>query len=139
MFHLRLCKALSYMGAVSATKDKPDVYTEDEAAAMQALRSGYFVLCQPPVQADAPEDARDEDAAEQFAGESEPAYGGKTLEDMTAAELETFATYKNVSLKGIRGKAKIIAKLREVLGEAETSGIIEYGSPTMTELQDQIN
>lgn len=62
---------------------------------------------------------------------------GKTLDEMSRAELETFATYKNVAVKGLSKKADIVAKLREVLGPEETSGIIEYGSPTMTELQQQ--
>lgn len=43
-YHLRLKKALSYNGAVSATHKNPDVYTEDEAAVKAALASGYFDL-----------------------------------------------------------------------------------------------
>lgn len=62
---------------------------------------------------------------------------GKTLDEMSRAELETFATYKNVSVKGLPKKADIVAKLREVLGPEETSGVIEYGSPTMAELQQE--
>ena len=44
MYHLRLKKALSYNGVVSATRKNPDVYTEDEAAVNAALASGYFDL-----------------------------------------------------------------------------------------------
>ena len=33
MFHLRLCKGLSYMGIVRATKTEPDVYVPEEEKA----------------------------------------------------------------------------------------------------------
>ena len=42
MYHLRLIKALSYDGAVSATREHPDTYTEVEAIAQEAVASGYF-------------------------------------------------------------------------------------------------
>ncbi len=62
---------------------------------------------------------------------------GKTLEGMTVPEIETFAAYKGVSLKGLTKKADMIVKLREELGAAETENEVDYGSPTMTELQGQ--
>lgn len=43
-YHLRLTKGLSYCGVVSATKGKPDVFTDDEATADAAVASGYFTL-----------------------------------------------------------------------------------------------
>lgn len=120
MFHLRLTKAMSYTGCgFSATKNNPDVFTEDKVAAEALASSGYFQFV--------------EENAGDTTGEGEKK--GKTLDEMTRAELETFATYKNVSVKGLFKKTDIIAKLREVLSPEETSGIIEYGSPTMTELQ----
>jgi len=113
MYHIRLCKALSYSGIVSATREKPDVFTDDKATAEQALASGYFELVS-----------------------GVPAYGGKTLDEMNVAELETFATYKGVSLKGVKKRTEIIAKLRAELPAEELEGEIEYGSPTMVELED---
>ena len=71
----------------------------------------------------------------QPAAEPEESVQGKTLEEMTVAEIETFATYYGVSLKGIKGKAKIIAHLRETLGD-KAAGAVEYGSPTMVEIQE---
>ena len=65
-----------------------------------------------------------------------PEYGGKTLDEMNVAELETFATYKGVSLKGVRKRTEIIAKLRAELPAKELEGEIKYGSPTMVELED---
>lgn len=44
MYHLRLCKALSYDGEVSATRQSPDVYVEDKATADRAVATGYFAL-----------------------------------------------------------------------------------------------
>lgn len=121
MYHLRLKKALSYTGVVEATKDKPDVFTEDKAIADAAVASGYFKLVTPG----------EETPAEP--GEKEP---GKTLEEMTVSELETFAAYKGVSLKGISKKADIIKKLREELDDEETENEVDYGSPTMVDLQE---
>lgn len=124
MYHLKLSKGLSYRGIVSATKKKPDVYIEDKDIYKKALSTGYF------------EDVSGGSALN--TGEykkTSPAYGGKTLDEMNTSELETFAAYKNVSLKGIRKRDAMIDKLREELSAEELDGIIEYGSPAMTELQ----
>ena len=120
-YHLRLVKGLSYFGVVNATKQRPDVYVDDEATATAAAASGYFRLVE------AGEPAQPQPKSE----------SGKALEDMTVPELETYAAYKGVSLKGITKKADIIAKLKEELGEEEIEGEVDYGSPTMTELQEQ--
>lgn len=125
MYHIKLIKALSYTGfGISATKKNPDVYIEDEDIYKKALSTGYF---------------------EDFSGDSAPkndeyknsstTYGGKTLDEMNTSELETFAAYKNVSLKGIRKRETMIDKLREELPAEELEGVIEYGSPAMTESQ----
>lgn len=163
MYHLRLIKALSYSGIVEAIKQKPDVFVEDKATADKAVATGYFQLenSGAPLP-DNGENADDsipdgftpngEDGADDpvpdgvISGDGESGEDsklddekpqGKTLDEMSRAELETFATYKNVSVKGLPKKADIVAKLREVLGPEETSGIIEYGSPTMAELQQE--
>lgn len=122
-YHLKLKKALSYTGIVEATAQRPDVYTDDKATAEAAVATGYFTLVGGTAQ------------PEQTVA-TEPEYGGKTLEEMTVSELETYAAYNNVSLKGISKKADIIAKLKEELGE-EAENEVDYGSPTMTELQDE--
>lgn len=119
-YHLKLTKALSYCGVVKATKKNPDVFVEDKATADEAVATGYFKLVEGE---EAPEPPKD----------PEP---GKTLDEMTVPELETYAAYKGVSLKGISRKQDIIAKLKEELGDEETEGEVDYGSPTMTESQD---
>ncbi|MCM1227692.1 MAG: hypothetical protein NC320_09805 [Clostridium sp.] len=126
MYHIKLSKGLSYRGIVSATKQKPDVFTEDEDIYKKALATGYF------------EDVSGSEEEESDNSEYEKtshAYGGKSLDEMNTSELETFAAYKNVSLKGIRKRDAMIDKLREELPAEELEGVIEYGSPAMTELQ----
>lgn len=130
MYHLKLIKALSYYGVVKATKKNPDVYTEDKATADAAVASGYFKLVD---EAQEPPEGGEEKEPGEGGGNKEP---GKKLEEMTVPELETFAAYKNISLKGISKKADIIAKLKDELSE-ETENEVDYGSPTMTELQKQ--
>ena len=44
MYHLKLKKALSYTGIVSATKKKPDVFVKQEKIAKAAIATGYFEL-----------------------------------------------------------------------------------------------
>ena len=121
MYHLKLVKALSFTGIVTATKKNPDVFVEDKATADAAVATGYFKLVEGEAAPEPPKDP-------------EP---GKTLDEMTVPELETFAAYNGISLKGISKKADIIAKLKEELGVAETENEVDYGSPTMTELQAQ--
>jgi hypothetical protein len=106
------------------------VFTDDKATAEQALASGYFEL----VSSDAETLVVDDTAGTPLP--PIPAYGGKTLDEMNVAELETFATYKGVSLKGVRKRTEIIEKLRAELPAEELEGEIEYGSPTMVELED---
>lgn len=127
MYHIKLIKALSYTGfGISATKDKPDVYIEDDETAEKVLATGYFetVFAGPKT-------------LEVTEEEADYRYGGKTLDEMNVSELETFATYKGVSLKGIKKKDAIISKLKEELSDDEIEGVIKYGSPTIVELQNE--
>lgn len=129
MYHLKLVKGLSYTGVVEATKQHPDVFVEDKATADAAVASGYFAIVK---------DGEDKmPGSEDGSQEGEKEVQGKALEKMTASELETFAAYKGVSLKGLTKKADMIAKLKEELGEEETDGEVDYGSPTMQELMEQ--
>lgn len=125
MYHIKLVKALSYTGfGISATKKNPDVYIEDDDIAEKVLATGYFETV-----------FTGSKTLEVTEEEADYHYGGKTLAEMNVSELETFAAYKGISLKGIKKKDAIINKLRSELSEEETEGIIEYGSPTMMELQ----
>ncbi len=57
-YHLRLKKAISYTGAVCATRKEPDAYTEDKKVADAAVASGYFELVEtiPDPDADTPDE-----------------------------------------------------------------------------------
>lgn len=123
MYHLKLKKALSYSGIVSATNKKPDVFVEDESVVNQAVASGYFELVQNKPATPAPKKEQESNSE------------GKMLNEMTVGELLAFASYKGISTKGISKKANIIARLKEKLPEQEINGKIIYGSPTMIELQ----
>ena len=139
MYHLKLIKGLSYSGIIEATKQHPDVFVENKATADAAVATGYFQLINTERE---PED-------EKGNGEMQPNGGRdngqepdgkeeqrkKKLEEMTVPELETFAAYKGISLKGVSKKADIIAKLKAELNTVETENEVDYGSPTMTELQ----
>ena len=131
MYHLKLVKELSFTGIVTATKKNPDVFVEDKATADAAVATGYFMLIE---EAEEPTEGGEDKEPGEGGVDKEP---GKKLEEMTVPELETFAAYNGISLKGISKKADIIAKLKEELGVAETENEVDYGSPTMTELQGQ--
>lgn len=135
MYHLRLIKALSYSGIVTATKRKPDVYAEDKATAEKAVATGYFQLVE--ASEEIPAEEPKEKKPEELKGEKPAEQNGKALEEMTMAELETYAAYHNVSLKGIRSKAAALAKIKETLKPAEPENEVDYGSPTMQELQGE--
>ena len=125
---LKLIKGLSYSGIIRATAKNPIVEVEDEAIAELAVASGYFVNLDAPEE---PEETQEPETEENLQ------YGGKLLCEMNKSELETFATYRNVSLKGISRKADIIKRLQDCLPEEELEGPIYYGSPTMVELQSK--
>ena len=44
MYHLKLCKGLSYYGVIQATKKNPDVFVEDKEIADKVMKSGYFKM-----------------------------------------------------------------------------------------------
>ena len=129
MYHLKLIKALSYSGVVTATQKKPDVFVADKAIADAAVATGYFKIAEEDQE---PQEGGEEKETGEDGENKEP---GKKLEEMTVPELETCATYKGISLKGISKKADIIAKLKVELGAAETENEVDYGSPTITKLQ----
>lgn len=121
-YHLKLIRGMSYTtldGIIHATRKKPDFYTDDEAVAQTAVETGYFELVESSEQ------------EQEIQPEQEQ---GKTLDDMTVAELETCATYYGVSLKGLKTKSEKISAIKAELGD-KADGIVNYESPTMTELQ----
>jgi len=97
MYHLRLLKGLSYAGAVAATRENPDVFTEDKAVVDAALASGYFALLaetEPPGQTAHLDEAQ--------------------LAEMKLEDLKRLAAAMDVDINGLRSKAEFIAAIAAV-------------------------
>lgn len=123
MYHLRLCKALSYTGVVSATKKEPDVFTEDKAIADKALASGYFRLV--------------EDG-----GRQTPTVKGhlsrEQLESMKVSDLKKLAEAMGIDASGIEKKAELVEAIsaEEVEAPAEEENEVDYeGLSDMTKAE----
>lgn len=128
MYRIKLTKGLSYTGIVSATKEHPIVCVEDEAVAEQAIASGYF---EPIGEAEAPEPAP--------ATPSDDSAFNKALEALNKAQLETLAAYHDISLAGCKSKGDYIDAIKaatEGMSETEHLAMLNAGSPTMIELQE---
>lgn len=114
MYHLRLTKALSYCGAVNATRNKPDVFIEDKATADAAVASGYF----------------------QLIGEGDGSTGQtitshldrEQLEGMKADDLKRLAEDMGIETKGLK-KAQIIDAIasEEITVDANDDNLPDYG------------
>lgn len=124
MYHLRLCKALSYTGVVSATREEPDVFTKDKAIADKAVASGYFELVN-----------EDEEQPNTVKGHLDKAQ----LEDMKMDDLRSLAEDMGIDTSGFKKKAELVEAIaaEEVEAPAEDENEVDYGegSPTMIELQ----
>lgn len=104
MYHLLLCKGLSYRGmggAVTATRQRPDVYIEDKAGAEALAASGFFELIG---EAEAPGGAP---------GHLDP----EQLESMTLKALKTLAAQMGVDVKGL-DKPGVIKAITETEAHA---------------------
>lgn len=116
-YHLKLIKGISFTnGDISAHKDNPDVYVDGKEAAEAAVSTGYFAYA-------------DDENAPVAPAKQEP----KRLELMNVAELETYAVYHDIDIKGVKGKQNIIKAIIEAQGDE----VKEKGSPTMQVLQEQ--
>lgn len=124
-YHLKLIRGLSYSGIVSATRQKPDVYVENEAIAKAAVASGYFRVV-----------SSVEEALQDLAGsmDGEDMYHSYTLEeleDMSIDQLKEVA--KSVGVVKTSGfkKADYVNAILWAEGDYST------GSPTMMDLQEK--
>ncbi len=128
MAALTLIKGRSYMykGYVFSNGFATDV---EEADVAYLMNTGNFEMMGGETPPESVEEA-------DVTGETEQ-YGGKLLDEMNKSELETFAAYRDVDIKGSKSKADIIKKLRATLPASELEGKIYYGSPTIVELQEE--
>ena len=100
MYHLKLCRGLSYSnasGTVKADRKKPDIFIEDKATADAAVASGYFTLIG---EADAPTFP----PPGEVLGHLDP----EQLETMTVPDLKKLAADIGADIKGLKDKAAII-------------------------------
>lgn len=118
MYHIRLVKALSYSGIVSATKKHPDVFVEDKATADAAVATGYFIT----VEGD---ESPGEQAPAEPGGSEAPDY--EALAKQTKTELTKYAAAHGISTEGCKTKADILQAISHAYG----------GSYTMMELQQE--
>lgn len=116
MVKIKLIKAHSYNGIVKATREKPIVEAEDEAA--QALvATGYFEYCTPSAPApDADNDAGSDDGVPDY----------EALSEMTKAELTAYATENDIDIAECKTKADIL----------EAISVANGGSRTMIDIQE---
>lgn len=129
MIKLKLKKALSYTGIVSATKEKPYVTVEDEATANAAVASGFFEI----VELNA--------AEEKPTG---PATGAITkLDAMSIKQLKEYAKANDIDITGASKKEEILGRIEVAQakpdGEDDPSGQFVGGSDddkTLEELSD---
>ena len=126
MYHLRLCKALSYTGVVSATRKEPDVFTEDKAIADKAIASGYFQFVE---------------EAEEIQATIKGHLDKRQLEEMKVDELRQLAEDMGIDTSSLKKKAELVEAIatEEVEAPAQDENEVDYGegSPTMIELQKE--
>ena len=129
MYHLRLCKALSYTGIVSATKKEPDVYTEDKAVAEKAVASGYFELV-----------SETEKQLKTIKGYLDK----RQLEEMKVDDLKSLTEKLGIDISNLKKKAELVEAIADVEVEApvqDDENEVDYeedeGSPTMIDLQKE--
>lgn len=116
MYHLRLIKGLSYTGAVSASKEHPDVFTDDPEKYSKAMKSGYFEdltgheddLCAPDFEDNGIDDEQEEEAS----ASEEKFY------EMSVENLKSYASLNGINLGSAKKKDDIIKKIEEAEAHA---------------------
>ncbi len=140
MYHLKLIMGRSYNnGTISATREKPDVFTEDKIAVDNAITSGFFRLVgedtgtplddTPEDKTEATPDDTPEDEFVDYEGIHTP------LNSLNKSRLETLAAYLDISLKDASKKEEYVQIIAAALGRDYATDSELAGSPTMTELQ----
>lgn len=118
MYHLKLIKGLSYNGVVSATKDHPDVFVENEKKYRRAMASGYFEEITDVETPEKDTDAK-HDAEEEKTEHSEPKGGPDALEDMNVTELKAYAALNGIDITELKKKGEIVDAIRAAEKKAD--------------------
>lgn len=127
MYHLKLCKAKSYMGIVCATESKPDVYVPEKQQADKLVASGYFVLVSE--EENTTNKIVREEASEVEDTESlfeEPDEGEEDsllveLQTKSKAELVEYANKNGIDLTGCNKKDEIYSQIIESIARADSA------------------
>lgn len=115
-YKLKLIKALSYSGIISATSNNPFVIVDNEDIAKKAVDTGYFELVS-KTNGDIPYTLSDDDETSELDFDE--------ISSMSISELKDFAAKHEIDLSGKNKKADILEAISVALG----------GSYTMIELQ----
>ncbi len=148
MYHLKLTMGRSYNnGTISATREKPDVFTDDKISAANAVASGFFRLVGedmgtpldytpedekgtfPEYETGTAPDDTPEDEFVEYEGIHTP------LNCLNKSRLETLAAYLDISLKDASKKEDYVQIIPAALGRDYVTDSELAGSPTMPELQ----
>ena len=129
MFHLRLCKGLSYLGIVRATVTEPDVYVQEEEKAKTLVASGYFEMVTgeaekvQPFVGDTEKVETIEDMFEEKTEEDETQGNPELMElqKKNKAELIEYAAQKGIDITGCKTKDDIYQKIVEAIARAAAS------------------
>ena len=128
MFHLRLCRGLSYLGIVRATKAEPDVYVQEEEKANALVASGYFEMVTSGAEKDQPftggtsetdsiEDMFGEEVEEEVQEDPEL----MELQKKSKSELIGYAGQNGIDITGCKTKDDIYQKIIEAIARAAAS------------------
>lgn len=118
MHHLRLIKGLSYSGAVSATKDHPDVFVEDENKYQRAMKSGYFKeVADTPEKTVEVEKGQGEDKAPEE--NNDQGKSADALSDMNVTELRAYASLNGIDISGLKKREDILDAIKVAEKKAE--------------------
>lgn len=126
MFHLRLCKGLSYFGIVRATKAEPDVFVQEEEKAKALVTTGYFERVSNEAEFSQPQPVTGEqenptdDLFEEGTGEDEQQGDPELMElqKKNKAELIAYAGQNGIDITGCKTKDDIYQKIVEAIARA---------------------
>lgn len=126
MYHIKLIKGMSYSGAVTATRITPDVFIENEAEYVSAMKSGYFVDLTGAAEK---AESGKENPAEEFVKElgKENLADVDSFSDMNVDELRAYAELNGISLAGAKKKADILNAIHEAEAKAAEARSIIRG------------
>lgn len=129
MYHLKLCKAKSYMGIVCVTQSKPDVYVPEKQQADKLVASGYFVLVSEEENTANKIAREEENEAEDTETESLFEEPDEVEEDSLLVELQTkskaelveYANKNGIDLTGCNKKDEIYSQIIESIARADSA------------------